>query len=67
MFAGEGTHSYRLLEALQSDSVPVVVGGATVALPFVEVIDWSSIAVVEVRVWIFTLCVIPFVAGEDRL
>lgn len=43
--AGEGTHSYRLLEALRDGAVPVMLCSA--ALPFDEIIDWSRVAVVH--------------------
>lgn len=41
---GEGTHSYRLYEALQAGSIPVLLGSS--ARPFDGLIAWSSIAVV---------------------
>ena len=41
---GEGTHSYRLYEALGAGAVPVLLG-ASVA-PFDELIDWPQAAVV---------------------
>lgn len=39
---GEGSHSYRLLEALHAGSIPVVLGH--VALPFPHVVPWDAIA-----------------------
>lgn len=42
---GEGTHSYRLLEALREGAVPVMLCSA--ALPFDDIIDWSRVAVVH--------------------
>eukprot|EP00500_Bicosoecida_sp_ms1_P000774 CAMPEP_0203809300 /NCGR_PEP_ID=MMETSP0115-20131106/2192_1 /ASSEMBLY_ACC=CAM_ASM_000227 /TAXON_ID=33651 /ORGANISM="Bicosoecid sp, Strain ms1" /LENGTH=1066 /DNA_ID=CAMNT_0050718025 /DNA_START=94 /DNA_END=3294 /DNA_ORIENTATION=+ len=44
--AGEGTHSYRLYEALGAGAIPVVVGAATRALPFPALIDWEVVAVI---------------------
>lgn len=41
---GEGTHSYRLYEALQAGSVPVLLGESAAPLP--GIIDWPSIAVI---------------------
>jgi hypothetical protein len=40
---GEGTHSYRLYEAMQAGAVPVVLGPS--ALPLPELINWDAIAV----------------------
>ena len=42
---GEGTHSYRLYEALQGGSVPVILGESATPLP--ELIAWGEIAVVQ--------------------
>lgn len=40
---GEGTHSYRLYEALQAGAVPVLLGPS--ALPLPELINWDAISV----------------------
>ena len=42
---GEGTHSYRLLEAMSAGSIPVLLGES--AAPFRDVIDWDAVAVVQ--------------------
>ncbi|RYG43839.1 hypothetical protein EON67_12430, partial [archaeon] len=39
---GEGSHSYRLLEAMHAGSIPVVLG--RVALPFPHVVPWDAVA-----------------------
>lgn len=46
VLAGEGTHSYRLYEALGAGAVPVVLGAAVQSLPFPQLIDWRQIAYV---------------------
>ena len=45
VIAGEGTHSYRLYEALQAGAVPVVLGDTP--LPFSHIIPWEKIAVIQ--------------------
>jgi hypothetical protein len=42
---GEGTHSYRLYEALQAGAIPVLLGLS--ARPLEPLVDWPSIAVVH--------------------
>jgi hypothetical protein len=42
---GEGTHSYRLYEALQAGSIPIVLGESL--LPLEHLIDWTRIAVIQ--------------------
>jgi len=42
---GEGTHSYRLLEAMAAGAVPVLVGGSSA--PFADLIDWDAVAFTE--------------------
>ena len=42
---GEGTHSYRLYEALQAGAIPVLLGAS--ARPLEPLINWADIAVIQ--------------------
>ena len=42
---GEGTHSYRLYEALQAGAIPVLIGAS--ARPLEPLIKWSEVAIIH--------------------
>lgn len=42
---GEGTHSYRLYEALQAGAIPILLGESAAPLP--ELIHWPDLAIIQ--------------------
>ena len=60
--AGDGWHSYRLMETMAMGVVPIIMSDEW-ALPFEDILDWSEFSI---RVWLDDIHRLPSIVAEHR-